>query len=63
MDNTYLAVTYYDKDYEDPDNYSSFLEKFQIISKEMLRNDSKRDDVFTFNPFFNKKEDEAYFWP
>lgn len=36
VDNTYLAVTYYDQDHEDSANFSSYLEKYQVISKEML---------------------------
>ena len=33
VDNTLLAVTYYDYDHEDHDHFSSYLEKYQIVSK------------------------------
>ena len=29
----------------------------------MLASETDRDDVFTFNPLFKKKEDEDFFYP
>jgi hypothetical protein len=63
VENTYLAVTYFDQEHEDLDHFSSFLEKYEIISKDMLAISGDRDDVFTFNPFFAKDNDEMLFLP